>query len=84
MNVMPMANPYAPELPPYSAAHMQNVARRRWMAQQDRERKLKREQDAVNPVDRVSRIRRLRPGRAAASQLSPVYNMFNESLFGLR
>ena len=84
MNVIPMANPYATELPPYSAAHMQNVARRRWMAQQDRERKLKRVQDADHLVDRVSRVRRLRPGRAAASQFSPVYNMFNESFFRAR
>ena len=79
MNVMPMANPHTPELPQYSPAHMRNVARRRWMAQKDRERKLKRQQGASNAIDRTGRVRRLRPGRSAANPLSPVYSMFNET-----
>lgn len=81
MNVMPVSNPYAPELPHYSATHVRNVARRRWMAQQEQERKLKRQQGAANSVDRVARIRQLRPGRSVANPLSPVYNMFNEAFF---
>ena len=79
MNVMPVSNPYAPELPPNSPAHLQSVARRRWMVQQ--ERKLKRQQSGRNAVDRVARIRRLRPGRSTANSLSPVYSTFNESFF---
>ena len=84
MNVMPVWNPYVPEQTLHSAEHMRNVAYRRWMAQRDRERKLRRQQGAANDVDRVNRIRRLRPGRSAANPLSPVYNLFNESLLRQR
>ena len=84
MNVMPVSNPYAPELPQYSPTHLRNVAQRRWMAQREQERKLKRQQGAANTIDRVTEIRRLRPGRAVANSLSPVYSMFSESFFRTR
>ena len=84
MNVMPVSNPYAPRPPQNSPEHLRDVARRRWMAQQDQQRKRKRRQLADNAIDRVTQIRRLRPGRAAANSLSPVYNMFNESFFRAR
>lgn len=82
MNVMPVSNPYAPRPSENSPAHLHGIAKRRWMAQQ--ERQLKRQPGASNVVDRVTQIRRLRPGRAAANSLSPVYNMFNESFFRAR
>lgn len=84
MNVMPVSNPYARELPQDSAAHLRDVARRRWLAQQEQERKQQRRQIASNAIDRVTQIRRLQPGRAAASPLSPVYSMFNESFLRSR
>ena len=84
MNVMPVSNPYAPRLPLNSPAHLRDVAQRRWTAQREQQRKLKRRQGATNVVDRVARIRRLRPGRSAANPLSPVYNMFNEAVLRAR
>ncbi len=79
MNVVPVSNPYAPELPQGGPTHLRDIARRRWLAQQELERKQKRQQGASRVIDRVSQIRRLRPGRSAANPLSPVYSMFNES-----
>ena len=82
MNVMPVSNPYVPYPPQNSPMHLRYVAKRRWMAQQERERK--RLQEATSVVDRVSQIRGLRPGRSRANPLSPVYNMFNESFLRAR
>ncbi len=79
MNVMPVSSPYAPELPQYSAAHMHNVARRRWAAQREQERKLRRQQGATTATERVARIRQPRPDRSTANPLSPVYSLFNEA-----
>jgi len=87
MNVMPAMNPYAPRPPQNSPALMREVARRRWMAEQRQERQLSEKRNASNAnkvVDRVAQIRRLRPGRAAASSLSPVYNMFSEAILRAR
>lgn len=84
MNVMPALNPYAPRPPQNSPALMREVARRRWMADQRRERQRTEKRNASQVVDRVAQIRRLRPGRAAASSLSPVYNMFSEAILRAR
>lgn len=84
MNVMPALNPYAPRPPQNSPALMREVARRRWMADQKRERQLTEKRNASKVVDRVAQIRRLRPGLAAASSLSPVYNMFSEAVLRAR
>ena len=74
MNVMPVSNPYAPRLPQNSPAHLRDIARRRWTAQREQERR----RDAVSAIDHLNRIRRLRPGRSVASSRSPVYGMFSE------
>ena len=76
-------NPFAPSSAAERVAtetQMREVARRRWEAQQEHERKRQRKQ----VVDRVKQIRQLRPGRAVANSLSPIYNMFNESFFRAR
>ena len=77
MIAVPDPNPYAPS----SAldrmdkdAHLRYVAARRWKVQQEQQRK----RQASKPANRVKLIRELRPGRAVASSLSPVYNMFND------
>ncbi|MYD53186.1 MAG: hypothetical protein F4W96_02595 [Chloroflexi bacterium] len=76
-------NPFAPSSAAERVAtetQMREVARRRWEAQQEHERKRQRKQ----VVDRVKQIRHLRPGRAVANSLSPIYSMFNESFFRAR
>ena len=70
-------NPFAPSTAAERQAresHMREMARRRWEAQQD----LRRRRTRRLALDRVQQIRQLRPGRAVASSLSPVYNMFND------
>lgn len=82
----PEPNPFAPSSAAErqaTADQMREVARRRWMArqeQQDQQRRRNRKQ----VVDRVKQIRQLRPGRAVANSLSPVYNMFNEAFLRAR
>lgn len=76
-------NPFAPSSTAErvaTASQMREVARRRWEAQQEHERRRQRKQ----VVNRVKQIRQLRPGRAVANSLSPVYNMVNESFFRAR
>ncbi len=58
-------------------AHLRYVAARRWQVQRDQQRK----RQASKPANRVQQIRELRPGRAVANSLSPVYNMFNDRFF---
>ena len=70
-------NPFAPSTAAERQAresYMREVARRRWEAQQEQRRRRQRRLS----LDRVKLIRELRPGRAVASSLSPVYNMFND------
>ncbi|MCY3923261.1 MAG: hypothetical protein OXG27_12840 [Chloroflexi bacterium] len=79
----PDPNPFAPSSAAERVAtetQMREVARRRWEAQREQERLRQRKQ----VVDRVKQIRQLRPGRAVANSLSPVYSMFNESFFRAR
>lgn len=61
-------------------AHMRYVAARRWQVQQEQERK----RQASKPANRVKLIRELRPGRAVANSLSPVYNMFTDGFLRRR
>ena len=84
MNVMPALNPYAPRPPQNSPALMREVARRRWIAERRRDRQLTEKRNSSKVVTRAARIHRLRPGRAAASSLSPVYNMFSEAILRAR
>ncbi len=81
MNAMPESNPYSRIQPQHNETYMREIARRRWISQQEQARKQARRRQVAQVADRVSRIRRLRPGRAVAHSLSPVYNMFNESFF---
>lgn len=83
MNAMPETNPYTQTLPEGSQAYLQDVARRRWIAQREQESKRRRQRTA-KAANRVTDIRRLRPGRAVANSLSPVYSMFSESFFRSR
>lgn len=86
MIAVPDPNPYAPS----SAldkmdkdAHLRYVAARRWQVQRDQQRRRSRQQpDRV--ADRVKQIRELRPGRAVANSLSPVYNMFTDGFLRRR
>ena len=84
MNSMPYENPYAPALPPRSATHQRDTALRRWQSQRKQEQQQARQQAFNIDSDRLERLRALRPGRALANQFSPVYSMFNESLFRAR
>ena len=87
MNVISASNPYAPRLPLNSPTHLRDVAQRRWTAQREQERKRRQAESSSaenSSVDHLNRIRRLRPGQAAANSLSPVYNIFNESFFRVR
>lgn len=61
-------------------AHMRYVAARRWQVQQEQERK----RQASKPANQVKLIRELRPGRAVANSLSPVYNMFTDGFLRRR
>ena len=81
INAMPESSPSARIQPPFKETYMREIARRRWMAQQEQMRQQARRRRVSKVVDRVSQIGRLRPGRSAASSLSPVYSMFNESFF---
>ena len=83
MNVPPEPNPFAPSSTAERVAterQMREVARRRWQAQREQQRQRQRKQ----VVDRVKQVCQLRPGRAVANSLSPVYSMFNESFFRAR
>lgn len=86
MIVPPEPNPFAPSSAAERVAtetQMREVARRRWEAQQEQQEQQRR-RNRKQVVDRVKQIRQLRPGRAVANSLSPVYNMFNESVFRAR
>ena len=63
---------------------MREIARRRWLSQQAQARKQARRQQVARVTDRVTQIRRPRPGRAVANSLSPVYSMFCESFLSGR
>ena len=79
-------NPFAPSSTAERVAtetQMREVARRRWQAQKEHQQQL-RQRRRKQVVDRVKQVRQLRPGRAVANSLSPVYNMFNESIFRAR
>ena len=78
---MPDSNPYALGQPQLKETYMREIARRRWISQQEQERKQARRRQVTKVADRVKQIHRLRPGRAVANSLSPVYSMFNESFF---
>lgn len=78
---MPESSPYARIQPQLNETYTREIARRRWVSQQEQARKQARRQRVGKVVDRVSEIRRLRPGRVVANSLSPVYSMFNESFF---
>ncbi len=76
-------NPFAPTSTAERTAtetHMREIARRRWQAQQDQHRRRQRRLT----LDRVKQIHRLRPGRAVANSLSPVYSMFTENFLRRR
>ena len=81
MNAMPDSNPYALVQPQLKETYMREIARRRWMSQQEQERKQARRQRVSKVADRVKQVQRLRPGHAVAHSLSPVYSMFSESFF---
>ncbi len=83
-NAMPDSSPYTPVQPQFKETYMREIARRRWISQQDQLRKQARRRRVANVADRVKQIQRLRPGRAVANSLSPVYSMFNESFFRAR
>ncbi len=65
-------------------AHWRYVARRRWIVQQAQQRERLRGERAAMVDDRVKLIPKLRPGRAVASSLSPVYSMFNDAFLHRR
>ncbi|MXX31639.1 MAG: hypothetical protein F4Z51_05280 [Chloroflexi bacterium] len=76
-------NPFAPTSTAERAAtetHMREIARRRWQSQQEQRRRRQRRLS----LDRVKQIHRLRPGRAVANSLSPVYNMFTDNFLRRR
>ena len=78
-NVMPESSPYTRIQPQFKETYMREIARRRWLSQREQERRQARRQRINQVADRVKQIQRLRPGRAVASSLSPVYSMFSES-----
>ena len=80
-NAMPESSPYARIQPQLNETYMREIARRRWVSQQAQARRQARRQQVAKVADRVTQIRRLRPGRAVANSLSPVYSMFNDSIF---
>ena len=80
-NAMPESSPYARIQPQLNETYMREIARRRWISQQEQARRQARRQQVAKVTDRVTQIRRLRPGRAVANSLSPVYSMFNDSFF---
>ena len=76
-------NPFAPTSTAERAAtetHMREIARRRWQSQQEQRRRRSRRLS----LDRVKLVKDLRPGRAVASSLSPVYNMFTDNFLRRR
>ncbi len=80
-NAMPESSPYARIQPQLNETYMREIARRRWVSQEAQARKQARRQQLGRVTDRVTQVRRLRPGRAVANSFSPVYSMFNDSFF---
>ncbi|MYB21507.1 MAG: hypothetical protein F4Y29_03115 [Chloroflexi bacterium] len=82
MSPQPDPNPFAPTSTAERAAtesYMREIARRRWQSQLEQRRRQRR-----LSLDRVKQVKELRPGRAVANSLSPVYNMFTEDFLRRR
>ncbi|MCY3567290.1 MAG: hypothetical protein OXH38_01585 [Chloroflexi bacterium] len=76
-------NPFAPTSTAERAAtetHMREIARRRWQSQQEQRRR----RSHRLALDRVKLVKDLRPGRAVANSLSPVYSMFTDNVLRRR
>ncbi|MYF21878.1 MAG: hypothetical protein F4209_03880 [Chloroflexi bacterium] len=76
-------NPIAPTTTAERAAPeppMPEIARRRWQSQQEQRRRRSRRLS----LDRIKLVKELRPGRAVANSLSPVYSMFTDNFLRRR
>ncbi len=81
MIVIPIPGPYSSVRPKDRGAHLREVARRRWQVRREQEQLELRKRRTEAVEKRMSLPQALRPGRAAASSLSPVYSMFTHALF---